>query len=346
MRSEQTPDGLIVEGYAYVNAKVKSDRYNLLRSSMEEASRGYVEFPAVREMHDSKKAAGTGIDDVVKWDDRGCALRALIVDSEAIKKIETGVYRGLSVGIRPLVMRGNDVTKCEWFETSLVDRPADPGAIFSVVRSEECPEEVEVEIEEEELERSQTAIIERAAFAKWVQNCEDDNLIEFAFRGLQSAIYGVRYGENPPSDIASEIRTICSEFGNYIAPRITRGEMADPELTRSISISDFDRLSSAIPEDVHRAAIAKKDEEITRVSRELEVLRNSPLPCKPFKGIPGEKASFERTFAGGSVSNESQKEALQKEIDAIVERSSGQSETKKLEAATEINRLRQRMAEL
>jgi hypothetical protein len=47
-----------------------------------------------------------------------------------------GVYRGFSIGGQPELVRGSDIIKFRWLETSLVDRPADPDALFTVVRAE------------------------------------------------------------------------------------------------------------------------------------------------------------------------------------------------------------------
>lgn len=141
-------DQRIVEGHAFVNEVVEGEGgVRLKRTSMEEATPDYMQWGAVRAMH-QPIAAGTA--QAVEWDDKGAMVRAKIVDDAEWEKVKQGVYKGFSVGVQALVMRGKDVEKCRWIETSLVDRPKDPDARFMVVRAEDATEETEVEVLDEE----------------------------------------------------------------------------------------------------------------------------------------------------------------------------------------------------
>jgi hypothetical protein len=130
------PEERIVEGYCYVNAKVDSDNWELTRESLEAATEEYSRWGCVREMH---QAWAAGNAKSITWDENGCLLRALISDDQAWKKVVDGTYKGFSVKAMPMTVRGKKVTACKWIETSLVDRPADPDAIFTVARSEDLP---------------------------------------------------------------------------------------------------------------------------------------------------------------------------------------------------------------
>jgi hypothetical protein len=119
---------MIVEGYCFVNPTVKGDRYSIQRAAMEAATPEYLKFPAVREMH-QPIAAGTGLE--VIWDDHGCLLRSECVDESTQRKIDKKVLRGYSVGVNPTsVNRADEVESLDWVETSYVDRPKDPDAVF------------------------------------------------------------------------------------------------------------------------------------------------------------------------------------------------------------------------
>jgi hypothetical protein len=141
----EAEDGtLTCRGYAFVNEVVKGENgVCLKRSAMESATAGYREFGAIREMH-QPSAAGTAID--IRWDEKGAYLEAKIVDPVAVQKVRHEVYKGFSVGVNPLVMRGNDVESCDWIETSLVDRPKDPDARL-VFRADGFDPDAEVEVE-------------------------------------------------------------------------------------------------------------------------------------------------------------------------------------------------------
>lgn len=133
----------VVEGYCYCNEEV-GDGVRLTRSAMERAAKGYMEFPAVREMH-QPLAAGRA--QAVEFDRKGAYIRAKIVDDQAWRKVKDRVYRGFSVGIRARVMRGNRIESCDWIENSLVDRPADPDAVFTLARAEGADMESESEVD-------------------------------------------------------------------------------------------------------------------------------------------------------------------------------------------------------
>ena len=123
----------VVTGYCYTQPKVKGDKWNLKREALKRAAKKYMEMPAIRSMHRQDIAAGVGLS--LEFDDKGCKIAAEIVDDQEWRKVEKKVYRGFSIGGVPIIARGNDVEEFEWKETSLVDRPADPGAMFTMERA-------------------------------------------------------------------------------------------------------------------------------------------------------------------------------------------------------------------
>ena len=90
---------------------------------------------ALREMHQSK-AAGT-VFKVEVMNDGNTYIEAKVVDKEACKKIEQGVYKGFSIGGKVLKKEGNIITKLKLTEISLVDRPCNPDALFSMYKSDD-----------------------------------------------------------------------------------------------------------------------------------------------------------------------------------------------------------------
>ncbi len=101
----------------------------------------WLKWRNIREMH---KASAVGVAEKVELDDtqRAMRLSARIVDDEAWKKVKTGVYKGFSIGGRILASvlekaNGENVrriTKYMLTEVSLVDRPANPQAVFTLVK--------------------------------------------------------------------------------------------------------------------------------------------------------------------------------------------------------------------
>ena len=91
----------------------------------------YMKFPAIREMH-QLQAAGTALE-VEVGTDNTTRLVAHVVDPIAVSKVKNQVYRGFSIGGRVTKRDPSDprtITGLVLNEISLVDRPANPEAIF------------------------------------------------------------------------------------------------------------------------------------------------------------------------------------------------------------------------
>src|SRR5215475_3053232 len=91
----------------------------------------YMRFPALREMH-QLSAAGTTLEAKV-GDDGTTRIVAHVVDPVAVAKVKNQVYRGFSIGSR-VTQRDTEnpkaITGLVLSEISLVDRPANPEAVF------------------------------------------------------------------------------------------------------------------------------------------------------------------------------------------------------------------------
>ena len=102
----------------------------------------------IREQH-SSIAAGVATDYEEKED--GHYITALVVDPTSVKKVETGVLKGFSIGIRgPRVIRDNKaaggrIVDGQIVEVSIVDRPANPNAKLMLAKAAEGGELMAVE---------------------------------------------------------------------------------------------------------------------------------------------------------------------------------------------------------
>lgn len=122
----------------------------------------------VREQH-SNIAAGVATDYERKSD--GHYITALVVDPVSVKKVETGVLKGFSIGIRsPRVIRdekaaGGRIIDGQIVEVSLVDRPANPNAKLMLAKAAEGGELMAVEqndVVEEMKDQAVDAVAEAA----------------------------------------------------------------------------------------------------------------------------------------------------------------------------------------
>ena len=141
-KAEEQNDGTIkVWGYASSSA-VDADGETITPDAMKAAIPDYMKFGAVREMH-GKSAAGTAIEARVE-DDGRTFFGAHVVDPIAVKKVQAGVYKGFSIGGK--VTARDDLNKSvikglSLVEISLVDRPANPDAVFTCYKADGVPAE-------------------------------------------------------------------------------------------------------------------------------------------------------------------------------------------------------------
>jgi hypothetical protein len=259
----------VVEGYAYANAWV-GDGVNLKRSAMVAATDDYMRWGAVREMH-QPSAVGTAIGqvEVVRedgeaetlplgcfWDERGVLLRSKIVDPDAILKIDEGVYRGYSVGIRATLMRGSDIEACSWIENSLVDRPADPDGGFTAVRVDAAAQEYEV-----------TRMVEGRTFADYLDELRQQDVIN----DLSSAYYTFLdccYSILQAGGDAGMLSQNLDEFVAYVKSHVF-AEAGMERVQRALEAATAARQALAdLPSAVERAASAQASDSESRTALE------------------------------------------------------------------------------
>jgi hypothetical protein len=128
---EPQDDGTVrVHGIA--SSEVTDDQGEIIRAeAMRAAVPDYMRFPALREMH-QLSAAGTTLEAEV-GDDGATRIVAHVVDPVAVAKVRNQVYRGFSIGGRVTQREAGNpkvITGLVLDEISLVDRPANPEAIF------------------------------------------------------------------------------------------------------------------------------------------------------------------------------------------------------------------------
>ena len=150
-KMEAQDDGTVkVWGYASSEA-VDSDGEIIAAEAMKAAIPDYMKFGAVREMHGSN-AAGTAIEINVE-DDGRTFFGAHIVDPVAVTKVKTGVYKGFSIGGSVTArdeLNKSQITGLKLTEISLVDRPANPDAVFTCFKADKPKDDEEADKEEDD----------------------------------------------------------------------------------------------------------------------------------------------------------------------------------------------------
>jgi hypothetical protein len=147
---EAQEDGTLkVWGFASSGAE-DSDGETITPEAMKAALPDYMKFGAVREMH-QPMAAGTAIEASIDDTTGKTMFGAHVVDPVAVLKVQTQVYKGFSIGgkvterdpLNKKIIKGLNLV-----EVSLVDRPANPDAVFTMYKAASTPEDDVVELAE------------------------------------------------------------------------------------------------------------------------------------------------------------------------------------------------------
>jgi phage head maturation protease len=119
------------EVWGYASTEARDDQGEIIRRDALVAALGdYMRFANIREMH---QLSAVGVAREAAVDDRGLYVGAKIVDDQAWQKVVEGVYKGYSIGGRVTQRDPADyktITGLVLNEISLVDRPANPEAVF------------------------------------------------------------------------------------------------------------------------------------------------------------------------------------------------------------------------
>ena len=125
-------DDVTVRVHGIATSEAVDDQGEIVRAdAIRAAIPDYMRFPALREMH-QLSAAGTTLEAEV-GENGTTRIVAHVVDPVAVAKVKNQVYRGFSIGGRVTQREpGNPkaITGLVLNEISLVDRPANPEAIF------------------------------------------------------------------------------------------------------------------------------------------------------------------------------------------------------------------------
>lgn len=120
------------EVYGYASTEAMDSQNEIVKKeAIEKALPDYMKFGNIREMHQPSAVGKTKSAEI---DDKGLFLKTKIVDDSAWEKVKEGVYNGFSIGGRILEKVGKEIRNLELVEISIVDRPANPEALFTVYK--------------------------------------------------------------------------------------------------------------------------------------------------------------------------------------------------------------------
>jgi len=138
---EPQDDGT-VRVYGIATSEAVDEQGEIVRAdAIRAAIPDYMRFPALREMH-QLSAAGSTLEAEV-CEDGTTRIVAHVVDPVAVVEVRNQVYRGFSIGGRVIRREAGNpktITGLVLNEISLVDRPANPEAIFDCWKAAMAPD--------------------------------------------------------------------------------------------------------------------------------------------------------------------------------------------------------------
>jgi hypothetical protein len=229
----------------------------------------------VREQH-SNIAAGVAKELDAKAD--GFYINVHVVDPVSVKKTETGVFKGFSIGIRsPRVVRDNKaangrIIDGQIVEVSLVDRPANPNAKLIMAKSvgtEIIKVEELVEATEEVVETPAETVTEEVVEATEEKSAHKEYSKEEALKRLEELTKEM-----------TDLTMMCKELG-YIEDKAEGdvGESAEEETEEGSS-------PEAAEEEVEEAEGKKPLDKADEVTKCLECGCNQPANSHGLTELP------------------------------------------------------------
>jgi hypothetical protein len=111
--------------------QLATDGYIVTKEAMQAAWANYMTYANIREMHQDIAA---GVVKEFSFEDDGVHIGVYVADDSTWAKVKAGVLKAFSIGAEALQKIGNVITEIILYEISLVDRPADPGAVVTMFR--------------------------------------------------------------------------------------------------------------------------------------------------------------------------------------------------------------------
>lgn len=271
-KTETQDDGSIkVWGYASTEAQ-DSDGETITAEAMKAAIPDYMKFGAVREMHNPQTAAGTALE--ISVDDKGKTwFGAHIIDSEAVKKVQAGVYKGFSIGGKATSrdsLNKTIITGLNLMEISLVDRPANPEAVLTCFKAAKSDSENESsDAEDDDKEDSENT--EESNTEESDDKTEKSDSVA-ANEPLQKSLYQVK----TLASLLSEVKWFCNDVewqqssANYPADIVADAKAAASLLASALQKLVIHETADLVnPSDNQQDTTSKniKTDDLTKISQ-------------------------------------------------------------------------------
>ena len=305
-KMEAQDDGTVkVWGYASSEA-VDSDGEIIAAEAMKAAIPDYMKFGAVREMHGSN-AAGTAIEINVE-DDGRTFFGAHIVDPVAVTKVKTGVYKGFSIGGSVTArdeLNKSQITGLKLTEISLVDRPANPDAVFTCYKADKPKAEEEADKDEDDKtadKADETPADDAEKSDDKADGKKDDkedeteksasvNLSEFEIAVLKAVLAKAEKPKDEPvaksmwqvkslADVLVSLKWLIHDAGydgtdEDVVAQIKESAASLAESLKALTVSEADKLVDGLAAKADKSDDLAKAESVDELAKAQDALKKS-----------------------------------------------------------------------
>lgn len=302
-KMEAQDDGTVkVWGYASSEA-VDSDGEIIAAEAMKAAIPDYMKFGAVREMHGSN-AAGTAIEINVE-DDGRTFFGAHIVDPVAVTKVKTGVYKGFSIGGSVTArdeLNKSQITGLKLTEISLVDRPANPDAVFTCFKADKPKDEEEADKGEDDKKADETPDDDAEKADGDKKDDKDDkedeteksasvNLSESEIAILKAVLAKAEKPKDEPvaksmwqvkslADVLMSLKWLIHDAGydgtdEDVVAQIKESAASLAESLKALTVSEADKLVDGLAAKADKSDDLAKAESVDELAKAQDALKKS-----------------------------------------------------------------------
>jgi hypothetical protein len=262
----------------------------------------YMKFGNVREMHQPKAAGKTKSATI---DDKGMYISVKVVADDAWKLVKEGVYSGFSIGGRMKSKVKNKITGLDLVEISLVDRPANPEAVFTMFKVDDSGaisdfnnktmKKEEVTIKEDEVKEE---VVEEAV--EGVETIEVEEVIEEPVEKKKKEEV-----KEEEVEVEEEVKEEEVEQPEVVVDAVEEKADKSDEILKSVLA-----LSEKLDALVEKVEALPKQEEVTKVAVVDATIQKS----KPVMSYLVEKVADTQSKESQDLKIELGK--IQKEIDS------------------------------
>lgn len=234
----------MVYGYASTEA-LDSQGEIVTKEAIQDALSDFMKFGNIRYMHQPHVVGKAHEADV---DDKGLYIGVKVGNDEAWRQVKDRELNGFSIGGKSITKSGGIISKLRLTEISLVDRPANPEAVFNIWKGDGMADEIKDEVIEEvaksdevvesPVEKGMYDVARLASIIADLSYLQENTEWEAEYEGDNSPI---------PADLKAQIKALGATLVSMAQEEVSEivGEVEDV-IEYSDKIEDISKAGASI----------------------------------------------------------------------------------------------------